>query len=120
VFSLSGDGKFIEEFEKLLIDNGVSYSKLSEPKIILKEQREEPKKERRVVHLITAEAMMTFVLSITPTLLKIIYDWYRERKGEGKIIIRTKNSTFEFNARTKEVIFTEKRSKKKLPKKRRD
>lgn len=71
--------------------------------------------------MITSEDMIRFAITITPTILTIIYNWYASRRKKGKILIHTEDATIELNAESiKEFKFTEKKSRKKSRKKRRN
>jgi len=125
VFCLRGKEEFIKGFENLLVANGIDYSKPQFQRIVIREPSERPQQERRIenlVRMITADEVVRFAFTVTPTVLSLIYAWYNNRKNRGqKICIeKTDGTIINLDAKgIKNFRFTERKPKKKRSTKKR-
>lgn len=96
----------------------MDYSKPQLEGVVIKEPSERPEKERRIdniMRMITIEEVVRFVISVTPTILSIIYSWYNSRKNRGQISIQTADGkVIKLDAKSvKNFKFIEKKRKRK-------
>jgi hypothetical protein len=97
---ISGDAAFIKEFQGFLIENKIE---CSTPPTILKHHRVYFRKIRGTrpdfvfpdtMHFrLPSESIKSFLIAITPELLKLLYAWYVNRKSHGEIYIQTAQGT---------------------------
>jgi hypothetical protein len=119
-FIVKGNSTFIHEFEKMLEENKITYSKLQlEKPIVQINARGETEKgvEREdvmfhsVIGLLLSKETIGLLIVLSPKLFDLINRWYtsRKKKGEkGQVSIRTKQGTYEISAESiKKIVFIE-------------
>lgn len=117
---MCGNREFIREFEKLLTDNKIEYSKeIHIPKAVRKQSENGYKYGLEIpLFTIKAEEVVDFLIKVTPTIILLIREWYASRKKEGRILVKTAGgNTIKLDAKDiKKFTYIEKR-RKKSPKK---
>jgi hypothetical protein len=129
VFCVRGKKEFVEGFENLLKANGIDYSRPQSEEMVIKEptrmERETYRIEKGFLYnrlkMISVPEVIRFLLPLTPTILKMIYDWYSGLRSKGTIHIETAEGTvIKLNAKSvKNFQFIEKKPKKKRSAKKR-
>lgn len=97
-----GTTKFVEEFERYLQEQKVSFEREAEKKT--KPHKEEVFAaiilQNPMYYTIDYEQIQTFLTVLAPIIINNIIDWYKERKNQGKIVIHRDDGTIiELNAK---------------------
>lgn len=107
--TVKGDTSFINEFEKMLEENKISYSKPQREKTNVKTTYE----WQTLYTIISPKEIIEFVIDVTPLILGIIYSWYESRKKNGEILIHTRKGKVKLSAISiRKFEYTEDRTKK--------